>query len=363
MRSIAVAFLVGAVVAPTLASAVEPRIFVVGVWPNRIRFFDEQTESFTDEIQLRRGAVTSVFGADTTPDHRRFFFITDRMETVEVVDIPGRAVVDEIKLSSAERRVRILGVAPDAAGKRIYLTVRVVSLQADRFVPEDTEVILYDLESHQVRESFRLPTEVHPGDWFPMLRLSADGKHLFAFGADVFVLDVESRDIVDRLTLSRPTRAGYGPLRNMGFSLRETEPGVFYGIYRSTEPFLKKTMLGIARIDLLGMAVERFEVSPDLNVEWFALSPDGKRGYAGMGDLVAVDMESRQVIQRKEGVERGRQNTTMVVSADGSKLYVSGVGNTINVYRTATLEPLRQIFAGGDIMNPLQPVPRKLLTN
>lgn len=361
MRRIAVALVVAAVLYPALASAVEPRIFVIGVWPNRIRLFDEKTDDFVGEIPLRYGAVTSVFGADETPDHRLFFFITARSEAVEVVDIAKKAVVDEVRLSSPKRKVRIFGAAPDPSGKRLYLQVRAVSLEVDRFVPEDTEVILYDLESHQVRESFRLPSEVYPGDWFPLLRPSPDGKFLFAFGQDVFILDSQTHAIVDRIVLSRPSLAGYGPLSNLGFSLRETEPGIFFGIYRSTEPFLKKTMLGIARIDLNRREVESFEVSPDLKVEWFALSPDGKRGYAGMGDLVAVDMESRRVIRRKEGVEQGRQNTTLIVSADGSKLYVAGVGPTIHVYDTATLEPVKRIPAGGDIMNPPQPVPRSLL--
>jgi len=222
-------------------------------------------------------------------------------------------------------------------------------------------VMLYDLESRQVRESFPLPSEVYPGDLPALLRVSPDGSLLYVFGQDIFVLDAQNHAIVDRIALSRPRFSGYGSLGGFGFSLKEAEPGIYFGVYRSTEPFLKKTMLGIARIDLNRREVENFEVSPDLKVEWFALSPDRKRGYLGMGDLVAVDMESRRVIRRKENVEQGRQNTTLIVSADGTKLYVAGVGPHIQVYDTATLEPIKSIFAGGDIMNPPQPVPRSLL--
>jgi hypothetical protein len=77
--------------------------------------------------------------------------------------------------------------------------------------------------------------------------------------------------------------------------------------------------------------------------------------------MVLVDLETRKLLVRKEGVEQGRQNTSMVVSGDGTKLFVGGVGPLIHVYDAATLEPLRRIHAGGDIMNPPQPLPRSVL--
>lgn len=141
----------------------------------------------------------------------------------------------------------------------------------------------------------------------------------------------------------------------------EASPGILYGFYRSPDPVLKKTMFGVTRVDLERREVDSFDVSPDVNVEWFAVSPDGKRAYGGMGDLVAVDLETRKLLVRREGVEQGRQNTVIVVSSDGTKLFVGGVGPLIHVYDAKTLEPLRDIHAGGDIMNPPQPLPRSVL--
>ena len=77
----------------------------------------------------------------------------------------------------------------------------------------------------------------------------------------------------------------------------------------------------------------------------------------GSVDLVAIDMESQTILTKKKRVEQGRINTTMIVSADGSKLYVSGVGDTINVYDAATLQHLRKIFVGGDLMSQPQELP------
>jgi hypothetical protein len=345
---------------PSIAAAVEPRVLLVGVWPNRLRFFDESTEEPIAEMQLRYGAVTNVFGSDRTPDFRRFFFVTDRMEAVEVVDIASRTVVDEVKLSSPERRVRMYGAAPDAAGKVLYLTVDAVGMEVDRFLPENVDVVRYDLENHRILESFSLPSEIEAPMLPPLLRPAPDGKTLYVLSQNIYVLDLETHQIADKIDFSKPRAPGYGA-PGMASAPFEASPGILYGFYRSPDPVLGKTMFGISRVDLGRREVTTFDVSTDVNVEWFTLSPDGRRAYAGMGDMVAVDLETRRILARKEGVERGRQNTAMVVSSDGTKLFVGGVGPLIQVYDAQTLEPLRQIHAGGDIMNPPQAIPRSVM--
>jgi DNA-binding beta-propeller fold protein YncE len=342
---------------PALAGALEPRILVLGVWPNRVRFLDEATEEFVGEMTLRYGAITTVFGADRTTDSRRFFFVTDRMEAVEVVDVPSRRVVDEVKLSSPERRVRIYAAAPDAAGRMLFLTVEAVGLEVDRFLPETVDVVQYDLETDRVVQSFALPDEIPAVFLPPLVRVAPDGKSLYLISGDIYRLDVETHEIVDRILLSKTKAPGYGP-PGLGFLPVEAEPGVLYGFYRSPDPVLKKTMFGITRVDLSRREVDRFDLSPDVNVEWLGVSPDGKRAYAGMGDLVAIDLESRKLIARRERVEQGRQNVAIVVSYDGKKLFVGGVGPNIDVYDASTLERVRRIHAGADVMNPPQPIPR-----
>ncbi len=345
--------------APSLAAAVEPRVLLVGVWPNRLRFFDESTEQPIGEMQLRYGAVTNVFGSDRTPDSRRFFFVTDRMEAVEVVDIASRTVVDEVKLSSPERRVRMYGAAPDAAGKVLFITVEAVGMEVDRFLPENIDIVRYDLDSHRVVDSFPLPKEIEAMFLPPLLRPAPDGKKLYVLSQNIYIVDVETHQIVETIDLTKPRAPGYGP-SGLGFAPVEVSPGILYGFYRSPDPILNKTMFGITRVDLERRDVESFDVSTDVNVEWFTVSPDGKRAYGGMGDMVAVDLETGKLLARKERVEQGRQNTTMVVSSDGTKVFVGGVGPMIHVYDAKTLEPLRAIHAGGDVMNPPQPVPKSL---
>ena len=69
-------------------------------------------------------------------------------------------------------------------------------------------------------------------------------------------------------------------------------------------------------------------------------------------------METRTVLLEKKGFEQGRANLSMIVSHDGTKLYVSGVGDTMYVYDAETLEPIKTVFAGGDFMLPPIEIPR-----
>lgn len=328
----------------------EPGIFLMGVWPDRILYFDEKTESVVGELHLRHGVANRTA---FTPDYKRCYLITDRMESVEVVDVAKREVIDELKLSTEKKKVRFFGLAVDPGGKLVYLNARTVRLETDRFVDEKPQFLAYDLETRQSKV-IELPKEIPP-QWWTGIQVSPDGKSLWVLGKDIYILSAENYQIQDKIVLSKPLLWGYGP---MEVGPRQVEPGLYYGIYRTTDPYLKKRMFGVARLDLLKKEVETFELGPNVRVFQFALSPDRKRGYGGLNDIVVVDMEQKKVLQRKENFEQGRTNNSMIVSADGRKLYVSGVGDSINVYDTTTLARVKTIFAGGDFMMAPVRIPR-----
>jgi DNA-binding beta-propeller fold protein YncE len=351
---ILVVLLAAALVATPLLAQEEPNIFIAGIWPDQIIFFDQTTDVFTDGMRLRHGAATSL-RSTFTPDRRLFFVITDRMETVEVVDPVRQEVVDELKLSTPGKRIRISRVAPNREGTKVYLTVNVMRLEPDRFIQEhEADIMVYDLEARKVVDSFKLPDEMS-GGFGTEVHVSPDGESLYIIARDLFELDAETREVRRKKVISKRLLAGYGELR--GFSLTETEPGIFYGIYRTEEPVLNKRIFGVAKLDLFNMNVSTFELGPALQFRLFALSPDGKRGYAGLSDMVVIDMEKQRVILKKENFERGRANTSMIVGHDGTKLYVSGVGDTVWVYDTATLDLIKTVYAGGDFMLPPVEIP------
>jgi hypothetical protein len=336
------------------ALAAENRTLIMGLWPNQLRLLDEGTEEFVGEIRLRYGAVTGYGQTPHTPDFRRLYYITDRMEAVEVVDPEARQVVDELHLSTAARRVRILNVYPHPGGTELILRVVAVGMDIDRFEAEDTEYVVYDLNAHEVKGSFRFPPEVRT-DFTAPLPFSSDGKTFFAFARDIYELSASSHEVVSKIPLATPWEAGYGPLRPT--ELYSPEPGIYYGLVTTTDPFLKKDMTGVLRLDLGARVASSFEIGPKVDANVFALSPDGKTGYAGVKDLVKIDMESRRIVAMKKGFLQGRAASTLILSADGTKLFVTGIGDAIQVVDAESLELKRTIQLGRDLMaNPL-PLP------
>lgn len=340
---------------PSANAASDPKpaqVHLLGVWPNRLRLFDEGTDQFIGDIPLKYGAVTS---STHTPDFSKFYFVTDRMEAVEVVDLRKREVVDTVKLSDQSRRVRIASVAVNNDGTVLYLSSTPVELEIDRFVPDEPEVFVYDLASRQLKESLKVPMDVNLS-YRANIHFSPDGQSIFLFGRDIYQLRASDYQLVDTIKLSKPLLAGYGPMR--GVRLTEEDPGIYYALYRTEDPFLKKKMIGIVRIDLGKKDVQSFEVGSPVDVELLAIAPDRKRAYAGPEDLLIIDMDSHRIVKRKERVEQGRNNNSMIVSSDGKKLYVGGVGNMIQVYDAETLEHVKSIFAGGDFMLSPTAIPR-----
>ncbi len=333
-------------------------LHIFGVWPNRLRLFDEATEEFVGDIPLKYGASTN---SAHSPDFSKFYFVTDRMESVEIVDLKKREVVDTVKISAQPRQVRIGNVAVNPAGTLLYIVATPVVLEIDRFLPEESEVFVYDLQAKRLKESFEMPKEIKPGGGFrPNIHFSPDGNSMFLFGRDIHEIRVSDNQLVDTITLSKPLLAGYGPLR--GARLNEEAPGLYFGLYRTQDPFLKKKMIGVLQIDLTKKEVESFELGPDVKVGLFALSSDRKRAYAGVEELLAIDMATRRIVKRVEGVEQGRTNNSLIVSSDGTKLFVSGVGDKIQIYDAETLTHLRDIFAGGDFMATPIAIPRAAAT-
>ena len=184
----------------SVARASEPRVHIMGIWPDRMRYFDEKPDDFVAELRVRRGAVWH-HDAALLPDSSRLYGITDRLESVEVIDLAERAVVDEFKLSTDSRKVRLLRIAVAPSGERVYLSIRSVQQESDRLIPERPHIVVYDLDAHEVAASFEPPRGVN----FDRLGVSPDGSLLLLFGRDIYLLSTTSYEIVDNIV--RPSRS------------------------------------------------------------------------------------------------------------------------------------------------------------
>ena len=325
------------------AAAEQPNRFLAGIWPDELLTFDQETLTFEKIGRLRHGAATN---NRESADGRYLAIVSGRMEAVEIFDFATMAVVDEFRLSSDTRRVRFMSATPGPGARRVFLVPVVVDLEPDRFLHRTpSEIWVFDRERREV--THRVPLG-DADDWRPNIHFSPDGASVYFVNRHLVELDAETLEETDRIALDRPLAPGYGGVR--GHRLSAIEPGRLFGIYRTTEPRQGMDLFGVLEIRLPEKTFRHYEVGPGMRLAHFALSPDGKRGYAGLGDAAVLDMESRQVILRRKGFERGRTNISMIVSADGKRLFVSGVGDTMYIYDAATLERETEVFAGGDFM-------------
>ncbi len=327
------------------AAAEEPNRFLAGVWPDRLIAFNQETLVFEPIGALRHGVST---GQARSPDGRFFVFVTGRQEAVEIFDSEALAVVDEFRLSTGARRIRIQRATPDPRAERIFLrTVEVVE-ESDRFLHDTKEEIqVFDRARGEIVH--RIPAGEFVNPWLSAIHFSPSGDRMYLLGVDSLVeMDPETWEVLERVEWNEPLAPGFGAPR--GARLRLVEPGRLFGIYRTTEPMQGMDLFGVLEIRLPEKSVASFEVGPGMRVGQFALSPDGKFGYAGLSDFAVIDMETREVVLRKKGFERGRTNTSLIVSADGARLFISGVGDTMYVHDARTLERETEVFAGGDFM-------------
>ena len=331
------------------ASGQDADRFLAGIWPDELIAFDQETLTFERVGNLRHGAATN---NTWTADGRFMAIVTGRMEIVEIFDAAEMTVVDDFRLSTVGTRIRFMSATPGPGARRVYLVPVVVDLEPDRFIHKTpSEIWVFDREAREVTHQIPLGGA---DDWRPNIYFSPDGASVFLVNDQIVELDADTFEETDRIALDRPLAPGYGGVR--GHSLDEVEPGRLFGVYRTVEPRQGMELFGLLEIRLPEKTFSHYEVGPQMRLARFALSPDGKRGYAGLNDAAVIDMESRQVILRKKGFERGRTNISMIVSADGRRLFVSGVGDTMYVYDAETLEPETEIFAGGDFMIPPQPI-------
>lgn len=350
--------------APAFAS--EPRLLVLGVWPNEVRLLDETTFDTVARLRLRHGvAVMDSAGyARTahTEDYGKIYLVTDRMESVETVDLARREVVDAVRLSEPGRRIRIFSAVPSPNGGRLFIVTRPVTSEVDRILPDGgPEIFVYDTATRRVVTSFPMPEAVRYPE-IPDAIAATDENTLFVIGSALYAIDVRTGVSEVAFDFARQRAPGYGAAPpGLSPFLCETEPFIYHAVYPAREPTLDRQLASVLRLDLRTRRASSFDVAPWRNYEQVAVAPDGTMAYLGGKDLASVDLEGHRLVKHVEQIERGRTNNKWIVSYDGKKLYVLGVGDQIKIYDTETLELAETVDLGADIMFAPIAVPRSVL--
>ena len=332
-------------------------LMYIGTWPNKILVIDEARQKVIDEIKLETGAPLNV---GLSQDHKRLFVLTTKMG-IEVVDLASRKVTSHFELNEGNKHVYPLGAAPDPEGKYIYTTLRVATKEVDRYKVEKAKFAVIDLEQKKVTKTFDFPKEYDQGFGFLAgYKVSPDGKLLYVFKEDILIFDLATFKQVDKIELSKPLHPGLFPIIFRGDDDPNEEPGFVTSVFNATDPVVRRSIFGIARINLTTKSVDFTPIGPSAPMNRFLLTPDRKKGYtvtfSGQGgnrrtEFWVFDVTARKVIKKLEFESRSRFN--FAVSGDGRKLYIYGAGPTIEIYDAETLRLENTITLEGDAITQL----------
>jgi hypothetical protein len=221
----------------------------------------------------------------------------------------------------------------------------------DRYVIGKPTLVRYDLTKRAITDTIPWPKgEEREG---AQIIFAPNGDLMYFFTQDdVLIYDTNTLKQVDRWELSRTLfEEGLGRI-NFGFPTDiYEEPGFFTGLFRITDPVNRRRMMGVARMDLANRTVDFYTLGPDQSVG-FRLAPGRKRAYGlrseiGSYQFWTFDLETRRVVSKVEFI--GRPRMGLVVGSNGSQLYITTAGPTIDRYDATTFRHLGTVDLGADM--------------
>ena len=180
-------------------SATAQGVMYAGVWPGDILIMDEASGAIQDRIHLKNGAA---FSLTRSPDRKKFYAVTGLMQTIEVVDIESKKVIDEVTFSEGNKKTtftRSIAVHPD--GITVFAPIRTTTKEIDRYDIGKPQLAKINMRDKKIEKTLELPKEYGQAG---LMRTSPDGKFLYVFSRDVLVIDVADFKIVDKIMLDRP---------------------------------------------------------------------------------------------------------------------------------------------------------------
>jgi DNA-binding beta-propeller fold protein YncE len=327
----------------------------VGTYARNILVLDEATMRVRDTIHSNVGIPELSLSFD-----RKHLYVSDPgNEKIEIVDLATKKSSGVFTLSTDSAKVRMWGFSLDPKERFAVLLVKEYTKKKDRYEVSPPTLLRYDLAKHQVTDTIPWPKGEERE--FAQIIFSPNGELMYFFTSDdVLIYDANTLKQVDRWEISRTLfEEGLGRIAfGFPYDVYE-EPGFYTGLFRTTDPVNHRTQMGVARMDLVNRQLDFYALGPSQNVS-FRLTPDRKRAYGihpeiGNYQFWTFDLESRRVVGKTEFA--GRPRMGLIVSSNGSQLYITTAGATIDRYSTADFHHLGQINLGADMTNVIL-VPR-----
>ena len=341
--------------AQTIPSGGDGKIYV-GTYARNVLVLDEATMQIRDSIKSSVGIPSLSLSAD-----RKNLYLSDpRREKIEIIEIATKRQVANFTLSKDSTVVQMWGFSLDPKERFAVLLVKTYTKRRDRFEIGRPTLVRYDLAKHAVTDTIPWPkNEEREG---AQIIFSPNGDLMyFLTGDDVLIYDSNTLKEVDRWEISKTLfEEGLGRIAfGFPYDVYE-EPGFYTGLFRTTDPVNRRTQMGVARMDLVNRQLDFYSLGPSQPVS-FRLAPDKKKAYGirsevGNYQFWTFDLESRRVLGKTEFA--GRPRMGLIVSSNGSQLYITTAGATIDRYATNDFRLLGTTNLGADMTNVIL-VPRQ----
>jgi DNA-binding beta-propeller fold protein YncE len=327
-----------------------------GHYGRSILVLDERTMRVVDTIPVTVG-IPLIFGM--SEDRKRFYVGEPHNEHIEIIDIASKRQLDRFTLSEGNKRVRISGFNVDPEQRFAIMVIKVTTRQPDRFEIGPPRLVKFDLATKTVTDTIPWP-EGQERDGARII-FSPDGKLMYFFADEILVFDTETLKQVDRWNYSTALDYGMG---SFGFGFQRDfyeAPGFYTGVFRVTDPINRRTMMGVATVNLAERTVDWYTIGPS-SPTGFVLSPDRKRAYGlrqevGNWEFWTFDLERRTVLNKITFA--GRPRMRLSVSSNGRLLYISGAGHTIEIHDARTFRRLRTVEIGADVTSMIHVPPSR----
>jgi DNA-binding beta-propeller fold protein YncE len=329
------------------ASAQDHDYFVIGVHPNGVELVDGTTDQVVAHMQTRGRSPKELVPC---PDGRHLFVTTDARQNIEVINLSSRKVEDVIHLAPAGVTLHIYGLAVSRDGNRLYAHVKRSKTLVDEFLPLPNEIWSVDVKSHETKQILEMPQGI------VSLIVPKDPNRLFAWGRDIYIIDLTQGKIVDKIPLRTGLPPGRAELDTLPFFMQYEQSGILSMPYYANDPLSNKPVFGLANLEVDTGKFELMELGPPIPLYSSVISPDHKRAYLVMNQLVVVDLEQRKIVETRD-TERTKYVANL--TRDGKKLYLPSSGPFLDVYDTSTLQRIHRIELSGDAsVSQLRALPR-----
>jgi DNA-binding beta-propeller fold protein YncE len=317
-------------------SSQEPELYVVPMHPRSLLIFDGSRDEIVGEIQTRGRNPRELV---SSPDGKWVYATTESRTQVEAVNMQTRAVERVFNLTPPGYRLTIFGMTLSRKGDCLYLHVKPIRELPDEYKLDPPQIWSLDLQTGKTQKVAEVPEGV------AALAVMGDGR-IVASGRDLYYIDVNQGRIVRTLPLATVYKPDQGSLDMLAVFAQPERSRILSVPYYTTDPITGRDMFGMSNLDLETGKLDLVDLGrPPIALYSTVVSPDHKRAYGVLAQLVSVDLQARKLLKV---VDVGHTGYIVNISRNGKKVYVSGASHFIHVYDAETLKLLKTLDLPGD---------------